>query len=409
VPKARPVNQDEHLPRLGFIFSDAITPRFLMQGQLRFLEDSGFRVFVLAPAGTYLNEIVDDENVVAVPIRIEREIRPLGDLKTLLSLVVALRKLRLSIVQASTPKAGLLGMVAGWLARVPVRVYTVRGLRLETLHGWRRFLGTLAERIAAGCAHRVVCVGPSLEEAYSRLGLAPDAKVSILAHGSSNGIDIDHFVAQSTGPEKNLQLRDKLGIDRHSQVIGFVGRLTRDKGIEDLSEAFFGPIRRRWESARLLLIGDFEEGDPISAATRQKLLEDDGVAITGFVSDPAPFYRLMNVLAFPSYREGLPNAPMEAAACEVPVVGYRATGTVDVVLDGETGALVDLGDRQGLAEALGRYLNDARLCARHGASARRRVADLFHRDLVWQAWLDFYRGLPTRAITSEEIHEPHVD
>jgi glycosyltransferase involved in cell wall biosynthesis len=409
VPKAHPVNQDEHLPRLGFIFSDAITPRFLMRGQLRFLEDSGFRVFVLAPAGTYLNEIVDEESVVAVPIRIEREIRPWGDLKTLLSLVVALRKLRLSIVQASTPKAGFLGMVAGWLARVPVRVYTVRGLRLETLRGWRRFLGTLAERIAAGCAHRVVCVGPSLAKAYSRFGLAPATKVSILAHGSSNGIDIDRFVARSSDPEGTLQLRDKLGIDRGSQVIGFVGRLTRDKGIEDLCEAFFGPVRQRWGGVRLLLIGDFEQGDPISAGTRRKLLDDDGVVITGFVSDTAPFYRLMNVLAFPSYREGLPNAPLEAAACEVPVVGYRATGTVDVVQDGKTGTLVDLGDRDGLASALGRYLNDARLCARHGASARRRVADLFHRDLVWQAWLDFYRGLPTRAIASQEIHEHHVD
>jgi glycosyltransferase involved in cell wall biosynthesis len=409
VPKAHRVDQDEHLPRLGFIFSDAITPRFLMRGQLRFLEDSGFRVFVLAPAGTYLNEIVDDENVVAVPIPIEREIRPFGDLRSLLSLVVALRRLRLSILQASTPKAGLLGMLAGWLARVPVRVYTVRGLRLETLRGWKHLLGTLAERIAAGCAHRVVCVGPSLEQAYSMFGLAPDAKVSILAHGSSNGIDIDRFVAQSSNPEETLRLRDKLGIDRHSPVIGFVGRLTRDKGVEDLSEAFFGPIRRRWESARLLLIGDFEEGDPISVGSRQKLLQDDGVVITGFVSDTAPFYRLMNVLAFPSYREGLPNAPMEAAACEVPVVGYRATGTVDVVQDGETGALVDLGDREGLAEALGRYLNDARLCARHGANARRRVADLFHHDLVWQAWLDFYRGLLTHAITFQEIDEPRVD
>ncbi|MCH7666746.1 MAG: glycosyltransferase family 4 protein [Acidobacteria bacterium] len=366
-----------------------MTVKYLLRGQLAFLVRRGFEVHILAGPRARLDDIDAGEGASYRPIRgLSREIHLMSDLWTLFEIFRTLRQLRPDIVNASTPKAGLLGMLASFLARVPNRIYTLRGLRLETTRGLEQGILTITEKIAMACAHRVVAVSTSLRARALHLGLVAPGKIEVLDAGSSNGVDTSRFHGELKASD--VELRRLLDLPDNAPVIGFVGRLTRDKGIDDLTIAFTEQVQPRIPSARLLIVGDFETGDSVGVAVQKGLLRNPAVTLTGYVEDSAPYYRLMDVLAFPSYREGFPNAPLEAAASEIPVAGYAATGTVDAVIDGTTGTLVRVGDVAALGDALCSYLINPDLRHRHGKAGRSRVEDHFRSEIIWNEWKKLY-------------------
>jgi lipopolysaccharide/colanic/teichoic acid biosynthesis glycosyltransferase/glycosyltransferase involved in cell wall biosynthesis len=374
------------MTRVFHIVTHGLSANVLMRGQLRYLREQGFDVAVIASPGPELDALRDREGVEVFAVPMEREIAPLADLRALVALTRLLAHERPALVNASTPKGGLLGSMAAFLAGVPIRIYTLRGLRLETTRGWKRRVLATTERVAAACAHEVLCVSESLRARTEELRLVPRRKTKVLARGSSNGVDAGRF---SPVPAVARALRERLGIGARP-VVGFVGRLARDKGIDDLAAAFES-LRTTRRDLVLLFVGDDDPGDPISPALRERLRADPSVVITGFIDDVAPYYGVMDVVAFPSRREGFPNVPLEAASAGVPVVGVRATGTVDAVVDGETGAIVPPDDPAALARALAVYLDDRDLRARHGGAARRRVEEWFTNERVWSALAARYR------------------
>lgn len=385
--------------RLLVVVTHPMSADILLRGQLAHLAAAGFDVAVAAAPGPQLDRVAEREGVEIFPIPFEREIHPIADLRALLRLIRLVRRWRPQVISAGTPKAGLLGMLAGRLTGIGARIYVARGLRLETATGLRRRVLAAAERLATASAGTVVCVSDSLRRRYLELRLAPAAKTIALQPGSSNGVDAERF--RPAAPGEAAALRRQLGIPVEAPVVGFVGRLTRDKGLADLVEAFFGTVIERHPEARLLLVGDHEPGDALSIQVRERL-GDPRVVLTGFVDDTAAFYRAMSVLALPSYREGFPNTPLEAAASAVPVVGYAATGVVDAVVDGESGSLVPVGDRQALAAALVAEIADPGAATRHGRAGRERVLRSFTRERVWQAWADLYRAAAAgRVVTFE--------
>ncbi len=379
--------------RILFIVTHPMTASILLRGQLRYLLDAGFEVGVASAPGRELEEVGEREGAKTFALPFAREIAPTQDTLALTRLVTIIRRFRPQIVHASTPKAGLLGMLAAKVCKVRHRLYLIRGLRLETSVGFQRRLLLFCERTAIRCAHRVFCVSPSLKERCLKLGLSKGKPLAVVGPGSSNGVDVGRFRPRTKGESESAQLREALGISPPAPVVGFVGRLTGDKGIGDLLEAMERRLFPVYPEARLLLVGDYEEGDPISATARRRISEHPKIVATGFVRNTAPYYRLMDVLAFPSYREGFPNAPLEAAASGIPTAGYEVTGTVDAVVSGETGTLVPPGDIAGFGQALLSYLQEPDLARLHGEAGRMRAVESFSSKRIWEAWADLYRRM----------------
>ena len=356
------------------------------------LRKAGFEPILVSSAGEQLYRIGRDAGIQYAAIPMSREIAPLHDLLSLWRYYRFMRRVRPMLTDIGTPKAGLVVGIAAWFLGVPCRVYTLHGLRLETTTGLKRVLLTLAERIACACAHRVICVSPSLRQRAIELKLVSAEKTVILGSGSCRGVDVQRFSPEVRESVQKDNLAERLGISRGAPVVGFVGRLTRDKGISELVTAF-SQLRRKWPSVRLLLVGDFEDGDPVPPIILQQMTTDPSIVHIGFVKDTAPYYALMDVLVLPSYREGLGYTSLEAQACGIPVVTTTATGAVDSVVDGVTGFHVPVGDSEALEARIGQLLCDPELRSRMGRRGRERIVREFRHEVVEQALLEQYQRL----------------
>jgi glycosyltransferase involved in cell wall biosynthesis len=353
-----------------------------LDGQVHFMNEQGVEVHGVSSAGELLGLFAKREKAQIHAIEMPRAITPLKDLVAVWHLYCLFRRLRPEIVHAHTIKGGLLGMIAALLARVPVRIYNMHGLLHITTAGLKQRLFYFVEKVSCSLAHHVFCVSASLADQVRKEGLCRSEKLEVLVNGSINGVD-------ATGRFQPAQydtklIRDTLGIPQEARVIGFVGRLVRDKGILELITAWQG-LRSKFDDLHLLLVGPFEEKDAIPEADQQKLYTDARVHLVGHENDPAPYYAAMDVLAFPSHREGFGLVAIEAAAMQIPVVATRIPGCVDSVTDGETGLLVPCGDSEALMIALASYLEDPQLRRKHGEAGRKKALQDFQPTAIWMA------------------------
>lgn len=375
-------------PRLLIAVTSPMSAVFF-HGQLAWLRDQGFDVHFACGAGQSAQEIATGQGAMFHPLHFERSISPWSDLRALWQVINLLRRVRPHIVNAGTPKAGLLMMLAAWLCRIPVRIYTVHGLRFETVRDPLRSVLTTIERLVCACATRVLCVGPGLRGLVLSHQLCPAAKLTVPAHGSANGIDLEAF-QRATWSAAAKYLRQELAIPQDAPVIGFVGRLVRDKGIAELVQAW-RQVREKFPAVHLLIVGDVEAGDPIGTDDLNALRDDERVHITGFITEVRPAYAVMQVLVLPTYREGLPTVLLEAGAMSLPAVASDIPGCRDVVISDITGLLVPPRDAIALGAALSHYMRDQQACTRDGFAARSVIVRRFSRQVVWQGLAACYR------------------
>ena len=359
----------------------------VLTGRLRALRHAGFDITLVSSPGEELKRMAESERITAHPLPMRRGISPIADLRSLVALLRFLMRERPLITDFSTPKAGLLGNFAGWMLRVPHRVYTLRGLKLESSRGWRQRLLLYAERVSARCSHVVLCNSASLRLEAIRLRIAPAAKLQILGNGSSNGVNTRRF-----SPGKST-VRKNLNIPEDDLVLGFVGRLTNDKGIPELLTAFEEIIRvgpRVW----LLLVGWFDASeDALAGHWRTRIADHPCIRHTGYVADPENYYRAMDMLILPTHREGFPNAILEASACGLPVITTETTGARDAVVPEVTGLLIPPHAPQAIAKAAMELIVDPERRKRMGLAGRAWVGERFSQEHVLGLAADFYRDL----------------
>jgi glycosyltransferase involved in cell wall biosynthesis len=359
----------------------------VLGGRLRTLREAGFQVTLVSNPGELLTRTAAQEGVEAIGLPMRREMAPLADFVSLVRLCWLLFRLMPDMTEFSTPKAGLLGSIAAMLCGVPTRVYFLRGLKLERCSGVKRWILMAAERVASSCSHAVLCNSESLRDKAISLGVAPASKLRLLGGGSSNGVDADRFQPGETN------LRACLGLPQDAPVVGFVGRLTRDKGLPELIEAFDAILAAKPET-HLLLVGWFDAAeDALSSELRWRIKNHPRIHLTGFVADAAPYYRAMDVMVLPTWREGFPNVVLEAAATGIPVVTTLSTGSRDAVVPEVTGLLIPPGYPVAIREAVLQLLNNPERRCRMGEAGRAWVLDQYVNRRVLGATTRYYQSL----------------
>jgi glycosyltransferase involved in cell wall biosynthesis len=290
-------------------------------------------------------------------------------------------------------------MIASYLAGVNVRIYTINGLVWITRNNWTRRLLKATESLACILATDVLAVSESLRQVVIAEKICAAPRIRVLGHGASHGVDLERFNPDSVGTSRT-ETRTHLHIPANALVLIFVGRLVREKGIEELAEAWMN-VRGEFPKMHLLICGDVEDRDPVKPEVLADLRRCSRVHFTRSApTEIQRYYAAGDICVLPTWREGLPNVALEAAAMELPVIATRVTGCVDVVQDGLTGLLVESRDPIALAAAIRTLMQDARARHRLGKNAREFVKRYFsERDVSSLVATEYRRLLALRSET----------
>lgn len=326
------------------------------------------------------------------PVAIPRAISPLRDLGALVRLWRLFRAGRFEAVHSVTPKAGLLTMLAGAAARVPVRLHVFTGQVWATRTGLARWVLKQADRLMARAATHLLADSHSQRDFLVAEGVVAPGKIEVLGAGSISGVDLARF---RPDPEARARLRAELGLPEGALVFLFLGRLNQDKGVPELARAFAELAGRRREP-HLLVVGPDEQGlTPSLKETLRPVL--DRVRFVGFTDRPEQLMAAGDVYCLPSHREGFGTAVIEAAAAGLPAVASRIYGLTDAVVDGTTGLLHAVGDVAAIAGQMERLADDGALRAEMGRRARSRAEQEFPAARLTAEWVRLYERLLTRA------------
>lgn len=368
--------------RLCYVVSSGMTAKAFLAGHIAAAaRDFEVSLVVNGADVVALREAGLGARLLQAPIR--RQISPWHDLRALWVLYRHFRQHCFDIIHSVSPKAGLLSMLAAWLARVPHRIHTFTGQVWVTRTGWRRWLLKQSDRLLAALATNILVDSLSQLTFLRAEGILPEGKGEVIGKGSICGVNAQRFFPDSAACR---QVRREVGVDDSATLLLFLGRINRDKGVFDLASACCA-LAKRWPDVRLLMVGPDEEGLTKALAD---LAGSERLIHVGYTETPQRYMAAADVLCLPSYREGFGMVVIEAAAAGLPAVASRIYGITDAVADGETGILHAPGDVAGIESALERLIADPDLRGAMGAAARERALRDFAMERVSGELMAFY-------------------
>ncbi len=389
----------------------------LIKGQLKFMNQY-YDVVALSNNTGLLDKVAQREGVRTIEVPMKREISLKDDIKCLFQLIRVFKKERPFIVHANTPKGSLLSMAAAWLCRVPHRIYLVTGLRYQGATGLFRFLLMSMERLSCFFANKVIPEGQGVLHALQADHIT-GKPLQIVLNGNINGIDTAFFSKEATikylrqlpmdndlgglkdissSEATRLSLRKHLDISDNDYLFVFIGRIVKDKGMKELVGSLKAlsddkTLVDKIKCPKVLLVGTFEDGDPLDPEDENFLRESENVKLVGWQSDVRPFILAADALVFPSYREGFPNAPMQAGAMEIPSIVTDINGCNEIIKDGLNGKIIQPRNTAALTNAMKWLLTHEEEGRRMAKNARKMIQDRYEQERVWNALLETYRNL----------------
>lgn len=324
------------MKKVCYITTVALSIRSFFIPQLKYLSENGYDVTVIcSPDKTLQSELGDKINF--VPISIARGVSPMTLGKSILDLIKIFKAEKFDIVQYSTPNAGFCASIASKLAGVKIRNYHLMGLRYLGMSGVSRKIFKALEKLSCAMSTHIECITPSNLELSIKEKLFKADKGTIVWNGSTGGVDMERFTVLNRN-EWSREVREQIGASEDDFIFGFVGRLTRDKGVNEIIESFKLLDTR----AKLLIVCDTEGVDTIDKDLWEYAKSSPRVTILDFKNDIERYYSAMDVLLLPSYREGFGMVIAEAAAVGTPAIVSNIPGPVDVIDDGKTALTVEV-------------------------------------------------------------------
>lgn len=376
-------------PKLIRITTVPMSLNKLLENQLRFMNER-YHVIAVSSNKEKLEAVGEKEGVETFHLEMTRKITPIKDLVAVFKLYSFLKKENPLIVHTHTPKAGTVGMIAAKLARVPNRFHTVAGLPLLEVRGIKRRLLNVVEKITYFCATNVYPNSKGLKQIILNQNFAPKNKLKVIANGSSNGIDINYFNPLLYSEEQIKNKRKELGIDQEDFVFIFVGRIVKDKGINELVDAF-NNLSQNKKNVKLLLVGPLEEDlDPLKILTKEKIKINKHIISVGYQEDVRLFFAVSDVLVFPSYREGFPNVVMQAGAMNLPSIVTNINGCNEIIEEGVNGKIIPVKNVDKLQEVMSYFINSPDEFLKLKANTRQLISNRFKRVIICEALLTEY-------------------
>ncbi|MGO4906598.1 glycosyltransferase family 4 protein [Flavobacterium sp. W20_MBD1_R3] len=390
----------------------ALSLDYLLKGQLFFLKQQ-YKVLAVSGSDMHLEAVATREQVQTIDIEMQRSISPLKDLKSLWQLYWLFKKEKPLIVHSITPKAGLLTMLAGYFAGVPIRMHTFTGLIFPTKTGFLQQLLIGMERVLCYCATNIYPEGQGVRNDLIRYKIT-SKNLQVLANGNVNGIDTSFFNPGNFTDQQNQELKNRLEIQATDFVFIFIGRLVGDKGINELVAAFkkmqsqkanvenLEPnvlpnndnAKIKSQNSKLLLVGPLEtELDPLDKNTLQEIEENPNIISVGFQKDIRPYLAISDCLAFPSYREGFPNVVLQAGAMGLPSIVSNINGCNEIIIEGENGTVIPVKNTAAVSDAMVKMIEDTDWRTQLQQNARPMIVSRYEQHLVWEAILAEYQRL----------------
>ena len=362
----------------------------LLSGQLQFMS-SFYDVIAVSSEKENLERLGKMQGLDIFPLEMTRKITPIKDAFAVIKLYFFLKKTKPFIVHSHTPKAGIVGMLAAKLAGVPHRLHTVAGLPLMEVIGTKRKVLDIVEKFTYSCATMVYPNSMGLKNIILDHNFCHSKKLKVLANGSSNGIDTSFFNPELYSEEQKIELRNQLGIQTDDFVFIFVGRLVKDKGINEMVAAF-EHVQKENTKVKLLLIGDYENDlDPLNSQTVESINNNPSIIAAGFKNDVRPYLSVANVLVFPSYREGFPNVVMQAGAMGLPSIVSNINGCNEIIIEKENGLIIPVKDEMAILSAMKTVVANSSLTTKMKENSRKMIVSRYEQKVVWEAILSEYR------------------
>lgn len=365
--------------KIIIITSVPISFSTLIRGQAKYLSNF-YNVKLVSSFSSNNSQISDFEGVEFKSINMTRKITPIQDLKAIYRLYKYISIERPNIVYTFTPKAGLLGMLASFLCRIPVRVHNIVGLPLMEYTGWKLVLLKFIERLTYFFSTRIFCNSFGLKK-YINDNLT-SLPITVVGQGSINGVDTEYFKDKLNNEEKSL-IRLKHNISNNDFVITFLGRIVRDKGINELVESFV-LLLKKYPNLKLLLVGDYDDNlNRIDDETKDLISSMESIINVGFKSDIRDFLSISDLFVLPSYREGLPNSLIEAGSFGIPLLATNINGCNEIIDNNETGLLIKMKDINSLKDGIEKCITDKKFYSYIKSNVRDKIIMKYEQNSFW--------------------------
>lgn len=370
------------MPKLIRITTAPLSMKYLLTGQMGYMQRNGFDVTMVSSEGKEWPDIINSEKCGHHIIHMTRKMTPFTDIVSLWKLYRLFRNQRPDIVHSHTPKAGLLAMIAARFAGIKIRIHTVAGLRFMTSAGTARKILVQMEKLTGRAATHVWPNSQSLLNYIRQHKLVSTGKLEVIGLGSSNGINLSRFSPSALNGDKLSKVKEKISYNDQLIYLLCVGRIVKDKGIDELVKTF-EKLYKNNNKLRLVLVGEFEdELDPVSDETRSSLKTHPGIILTGWSDEVEYYMHFAYALVHPSYREGFPNVLLQAGAMYCPVICSRIEGNVDIVEHEQTGLLFEVKNEEDLRSKLEQSFSNRQALKEYAVSLRKKIENYFDQPVL---------------------------